>query len=280
MTEIIISLTTTSQRITKVHQTILSLLNQKGPNKYSVRLYISFEGYLIDKGIKIIPQKLINFEKKYKNFNIVYTENIGSYRKLIPLLSEKYDEDCLIITVDDDKIYSNNLVKRLVNNYNKTGKQHIIANRAFIKTNPNLIKFLEKQGEINEETKKILFKCRKNKKMAQTISYRLSPEYDIIRKSSFLEGNDGVLYHPKFFTPLIFEWDTCQKIAKQHDDYWFKFCALVNNIGVVCINNFGKRPSHQIDNTHKDGLHQNINKGKYHKDLLSISSWFLEMGYI
>ena len=46
-------------------------------------------------------------------------KNTGPYRKLLPLLKDKWDEDCIIITLDDDVIYYTKLIKNLVNDYNK-----------------------------------------------------------------------------------------------------------------------------------------------------------------
>jgi hypothetical protein len=39
--------------------------------------------------------------------SIVFTENIGPHRKLLPLLSRKWNEDCVIMTTDDDLGYIN-----------------------------------------------------------------------------------------------------------------------------------------------------------------------------
>ena len=38
----------------------------------------------------------------YFPFTIVYTDNLGPHRKLLPLLAKKWHEDCLIVTFDDE----------------------------------------------------------------------------------------------------------------------------------------------------------------------------------
>ena len=52
-------------------------------------------------------------------FQIRWVENEGPYRKLIPLLKEKWDEDCVIITIDDDTFYDNKLIENYLNDYEK-----------------------------------------------------------------------------------------------------------------------------------------------------------------
>ena len=278
MSEIIISLTTTSKRISIVNKTIYSLLNQKTNYKYTIRLYISKKGYLIDEGIKNIPIKLKQLTNKFSIFSIIYTNNLGSYRKLLPVLKEKWNQDVIIITVDDDKIYKKNMIDNLIKKYFENDKKSIIANRAFVKWNKYLSEFCKNTLLINNPIDKIIYKISKKKKIAQNSSYELSSEYDIINKISFLEGNDGVLYHTSFFNPIVLNWKIIKKIAKNHDDFWFKLCCLVNNVGVICINPFTnkkKRISSQIQNTQISGLHNNINKGSYNKEINNMCKWFL-----
>ena len=52
-----------------------------------------------------------------------------SYRKLLPLLKDKWNEDCIIITIDDDTIYDTNLIENLVNDYHTN--KCVIGNRGF-----------------------------------------------------------------------------------------------------------------------------------------------------
>lgn len=276
MTEIIISLTTTSERINTVHKTIYSLLRQKTKYNFSIRLYISKESYLIDRGIQSIPFHLQNILDKYSIFNIYYTDNLGSYRKLLPVLKEKWDKDVIIITVDDDKIYKKDLVNKLVNNFIKHNGKYIIANRAFLKWNNQLSNFCEEILGINDPLKKIIHKIVKKNRIAQNTCFKLGDSFEIINKLAFLEGNDGVLYHTSFFNPIVLDWGVIKKIAKNHDDFWFKLCCLINNVGVICINPFENRISKQIQNTQQTGLHQNINKGSYQKELAKMCRWFFE----
>jgi len=37
------------------------------------------------------------------SINVVYTDNIGPHRKLLPVLSKFWHMDCVIVTMDDDR---------------------------------------------------------------------------------------------------------------------------------------------------------------------------------
>ena len=65
------------------------LINQKTELSFNIRLYISKNGYMLDEGISSIPNELTGLvDSSNSKFSIIYTENTGSYRKIIPLLGE------------------------------------------------------------------------------------------------------------------------------------------------------------------------------------------------
>lgn len=268
-----VTLTTISPRINKVHETIQSILNQTYPiNK--ITLYLSKTPFLIDQGIQHIPKKLSNLMEIDQRFMIEYVENIGPYRKLIPALKEHWKEDCLIITIDDDKIYDENMISHMVNEFYSSGQKYVVANRAFLKVNRILRELCETKCGVPNEVLKLIINEIANKGTAQYLSYILSKEYDFIRIITFFEGNDGVLYHPKFFTPLVYDYKLINKLAQSHDDFWFKLCALSNGYGVTCVNSCDNRKSLQRENTQESALHFNINKGSYDKTLNNLVRWF------
>lgn len=203
--KVYVSLTTIAARVNKVKDTIDSILRQTHPvNK--ITLYLSSEPYIIDTGIETIPSSLIRLAEKEPKFNIEYVENIGPYRKLIPALKQHWLEDCLIITIDDDKIYENNMIENMVREYYQTGQKYIVANRAFVKMNRIMRQLCETECGVPNEVCQLIMDETGNKGTAQSLSYLLSKEYDFIRIITFFEGNDGVLYHPKFFTPLVYNY--------------------------------------------------------------------------
>ena len=274
-----VSLTTISQRINIVYETIISILSQDYPIR-EVSLYISYEPFIIDRGIKIIPKKLEILTQADSRFKIKYVENMGSYRKLIPMLKEHWKEDCLIVTVDDDKIYDHSMIKKMVDKYHDTGEKYIISNRAFVKMNNILRNLCETTCQVDSEVCDLIKDEITNKGNAQTIAYILGEQYDFINLVTFFEGNDGILYHPKFFTPLVYDFTLIEQLAATHDDFWFKLCALINGYGVTCVNAFQDRPAQQIENTRQSSLSVNINKGSYDKFLNKLVRWFHQHGLL
>jgi hypothetical protein len=100
-----VSLTTMKQRQYNAYITIVKLLTgSKLPTH--IFLFISSTSHILDIGIKSknnIHSNLLQLAVIYnKYFSIIYTNNIGPHRKLLPLIAKKWHEDCVVITVDDD----------------------------------------------------------------------------------------------------------------------------------------------------------------------------------
>ena len=282
MKKVYISLTTISERVSEIHETILSILAQTYDIDL-IYLYISKDPFLLDKGILSIPPNIKMLQVVDNRFIIEYVENQGSYRKLLPILKRYWNEDCIIITLDDDKIYEPDMVSKMVTKYIDTGEKFIIANRAFVKLNGIFSNLCQSYFNVPKKTCKYILKLTKNN--ASSLSYNLSDNYDFIKLITFYEGNDGVLYSPKFFTPLIFEWDVITRIAKSHDDFWFKMNSLINGYGVISMNEFDIRPCYQRPKTKKSALHLNVNIGSYDTILNLITRWLhsydlIEQGFI
>lgn len=100
--KIIVSFTTHRDRIDYVHFVLDSLYAQT-LRPCEVRLYVTRGEY------EFLPPVLEKFKPWLK---IVETEEIGSYKKFIPALSEAR-EDELIISLDDDFIYPCHLIASL-----------------------------------------------------------------------------------------------------------------------------------------------------------------------
>ncbi|MBE6035979.1 MAG: glycosyltransferase [Clostridiales bacterium] len=120
---IIVSLTSYSKRLLTVEKTIQSIIRQTYQN-IKVILWVSHD----DKNL--IPASLRKLESEI--FNIKFVADIKSYKKLIPAL--KIYPDHIIITADDDIIYSNNWIEVLL-------KEHLRYNNDIIAHRCHRIKF-------------------------------------------------------------------------------------------------------------------------------------------
>lgn len=131
---VFLSLATMSSRIGEVHKVIANII--EGPIiPDKIYLFISKESYLIDKGIQPeeLPEPLVYLARRYPNMvSIVYTNNIGPHRKLLPLLSKHWTEDVLVITVDDEFLSKDRLkpcVSQLIKYFMASNGDSIIALR-------------------------------------------------------------------------------------------------------------------------------------------------------
>ena len=226
-----VSITSIYKNQEELYLTLKSIIKQKlKPTK--IFLYLSEEQYLLDTGFKqkkIDNKKLNSFLNNNKdNIEVKWVPNTGSYRKLIPLLKEKWNEDCIIITLDDDTIYDKNLLTNLVTDYEK--HKCVINYRGFT---PKINKF-----EDFDYTKRDTLK---NKSLY-----------------NFATGKSGILYKPQFFKKtddLIFDDKIYKKTCDKQDDVWFYIVRILNNVD--CYIDDKKWKETDIS-TH--GLYRNFNK--------------------
>lgn len=111
--DVVVSLTSYGRRVEDeiVYYTLLSLLNQTIlPERIILWLDESWNSDNIPHRIKSLT--------KY-NLEIRYCKDLRSYKKLIPTLLEYGDK--IIITVDDDMIYSKYLIENLLSGYRSNG---------------------------------------------------------------------------------------------------------------------------------------------------------------
>ncbi len=210
-------------------QTLQSILNQtRKPDK--IFLYLSEESYILDDGFKnkkITNLKLLKYINENSIIDLKWVKNTGPYRKLLPLLKDKWVEDCIIITVDDDTVYDTHLIENLINDY--YDQRCVIGYRGFT---PAFDKIEN-------------FDYSKRNHLQNLFLY------------NFLTGKGGILYKPEFFHKtqnLIFN-DTIF-LDKCHiaDDIWFYIVRLLNNI--KCYISDKTWMSKDLG---KDGLYCNFN---------------------
>lgn len=234
MKKVHISLTSISSRVDDLHLVVDSLLQQSYPN-FQIHLFVSKESYLLDEGVQQIPQELKKLEDVNSNFNIRYTKNTGSYRKLLPLLeSELWSIDDLIATADDDTIYPTRWLEKLVEAYQS--HRCIIAYRGHYMAN--------KDG---------LF-----------LPYRQWMTHGISQTPSILNlptGKDGVLYPPELISGAISNIQRAMEIAPTTDDLWFKWHTAAMGAKVFCINtDYGSDTFDENSKEIGSSLYDNFNR--------------------
>ncbi len=100
-----VSLTTIADRIGQVHLVVHSILTQDPPPA-RVFLYLSESPWLLDKGVRDLPQALRDLEQTAKGRLVIrLVENTGPYRKILPWLADHAGSDRLVVTADDDTLY-------------------------------------------------------------------------------------------------------------------------------------------------------------------------------
>lgn len=183
--EIIVSLTSYGRRVKNsiVYYTIVSLLNQTyKPSRIILWLDRSWNDQNIPKKIRDL--------KKY-GLEIRYYDDIRSYKKLIPTLKE--NPDSIIITVDDDIIYSKYLIETLFKGYeNDNNIQCTHASHPYDK-DKNFLPYNKWQN----------VSCYYNNNEIVPI------------------GAGGILYPPHSLSEEVLIEDKFMKLAPSADDLWF-----------------------------------------------------------
>lgn len=220
---------------------LLNIIKQTiTPTKIFV--YLSEDKSFFDEGFKnkVIDNKALYNILQNNIFEVLWGKDIGPYGKLLPLLKQKINEDCFIITIDDDTIYNNCLIENLIKDYTKY--KCVINYRGFVPLidNDDLISFdYEKRNFIN------------NKHI-----------------NNFATGKGGILYHPSFFKNvegLVFRNDIYNDTCKFADDIWLHIVRIINK--VPCYVEFNTKKWLTREHYPKECLNLINNINKYSEDI-------------
>jgi len=117
---IIVTMTSWKKRILTCKKTIELLLTNSLP-PYKLILNLAEEEFP-NKNLDL-PKSLLSLLKKYPNFEIYWVKkNNNVFKKLIPTIN-RYKKD-LIITVDDDVIYPNDMIEKVIFQFKKYGSNN------------------------------------------------------------------------------------------------------------------------------------------------------------
>ncbi len=120
--KLIVTLTSWTARINYIEKTLQILLNNF-VKPYKLILNLAIEEFpnknldLPEKILKLLENDIFEINWVKKNNNV--------FKKLIPTLN-KYKED-LIMTVDDDILYPNNMIANIIKHYKKLGRNNPIS---------------------------------------------------------------------------------------------------------------------------------------------------------
>jgi hypothetical protein len=210
-----ISLTSIFNRQNILERTLQSIIKQtRLPDK--IFLYLSEEPYILDDGFKyrkITDSNLLELINANTIIDIKWEKNTGPYRKLLPLLREKWNEDCIIITVDDDLIMDKNSIKNLITDYNE--HKCVISYRGFTPIFDKIDNFDY---------------CKRDKLKSLSLY-------------NFSTNGAGTLWKPCFFhktKELIFNNETYLDVCDRQDDIFLYLVRVLNEVSCyIGTNKFG-----------------------------------------
>lgn len=194
---VLVSLTSYPPRFSKLHLTLRCLLTQAlSPQK--VILWIAHE----DKDQ--LPSKVKDLQTEFSHFSIEFCDDLGSYKKLVPVLQSQQYKDDIVVTADDDCFYPRNWLLNLVNNWSGNNNE-ILAYR----------------------THAITFE---SEKVPSTYSqWRLCVESPKESDELFATGCGGILYPPKSLALETINSNVFLELCSNADDVWFFWMAKLNN---------------------------------------------------
>jgi hypothetical protein len=243
---VIVSLTTYPARSQKVQWTIKSLLNQSVPFDRLI-IWLAEDQYPEQK----IPSELEQFLSY--NVEIRFCEDLRSHKKYYYTMKE--NPDAIVITVDDDVIYPEDTVEKLLS-MNRTFPDAVICN----------------QGRwIGLEHDNFASYEKWTVSLPQNIN---KPDYRILPI-----GEGGVLYPPGCLDEEVFNRDNIRSMAFSADDLWLKFMAVKNKRKAMVSTKVQRAPSEVVAENSEDlGLNaQNLYQGRNNQVISDLNDHYAEV---
>lgn len=229
---IIISLTTTSNRLHLCRTALYSLVTQNlKPHK--VVLNLSSSAYLKDEGVldlDVYSYLTHGIEGELKNIiHIEWVENTGPFRKLMPTL-QTADLDDIIVTADDDIIYDRNWLSSLLQDFDPK----------------NMLIHASRVREVQY-----------NKLGHETgyIHWPIVQKNTIINKDWIITFGGGAVLYRGWFAKELVDDHSYLDVAPTADDLWYSKICKLSQLQVKVIS---QALESLIFMKHNDGL-ENVN---------------------
>jgi len=117
--KVYVSMTSLPSRLQKITSIITNIIEKQTYKVDNLSLYIPYKSLRTGEEY-IIPEELNELERKYENFNIKFCDkDYGPIMKILPCLIEHENEDCIIITIDDDILLESHSIEEMINYHNK-----------------------------------------------------------------------------------------------------------------------------------------------------------------
>ncbi len=227
-----ISIATISYRIGNLNDIICKFLSA---NVIPTQIFVmvSEDKFLLDQGVsrQHLPPNLIAIVRAYPSLvSIVYTENIGPHRKLLPILKHFWEKpNTIIITFDDDFKNSfsfDTAVQELLKYHFASDLRSVVALRT---RRIGLCRdaYHNEHHEIHASTVN-----------THNISVSLYKGWNCCNLAGSREmlvlptGVGGVLYRPEFFHPVVFD-PKFRVITATNDDLMFRLGTMAMGVDVV-----------------------------------------------
>lgn len=201
--ELIVSLTTYPARVSSVAVTLRSLLMQ---SQEIERIILVLSEQEFPEGATGLPRPLQRLTRSAKVELLFTPDNTRSFKKLLPVA--RANPDAIIITADDDVIYTRNWAKNLMD-----------AHRKF----PAVV--------VGTRGSRIVV----NERSAEPYGSWAACVPDVPSHQVFLTGRGGILYPPHGLSPEVQNWAVASRLCSSTDDIWFKAMATLAGTKAVAI---------------------------------------------
>lgn len=206
-----ISLTTMASRMPKINRTITSLI-QARVMPTTIYLIISKEPYLLDEGVQQIPDELLCLVAE-GYLHIIYSQNLGPHRKLLPALKRHWGEDVFIATVDDDMRRDQGymILYQLLKHYVMAGGgERVVALRA----------------------RRIALCAALPYRITKYYSWPVQLAYNREEMLIMPTGTGGILYKPSYFHKVVFH-KSLRFATGTADDLMFRLSTMAKRVPVL-----------------------------------------------